>query len=1020
MRARLTSNRFVGRIGELAELQLAVQEAASERATLVLLGGDSGLGKTRLVAELERRLADAAAGAGDARAPAGENVTVLRGDGVEQSDGELPYAPLLGALRPLVRGHHPALGKLSAGSRAQLATILPGLDQVGAAGQERPDRNGQLQLFEALLELIDLLSQAAPVVLILEDMHWADRSTRAFVAFLARSLRQERVCMLLTYRADELHRRHPLRPLLSELERLDRARRVVLEPFDRDELREALCDILGEAPTAELLERLFQRSEGNPLFTEELLAAGLDGRGAAPQSLRDAFLVRIERLSDPAQRIARTVAVGRTLDEPALIDVTGFDRDAVQGALREAVAEQVLVADDEARFCFRHALLREALYDDLLPGERGELHIRLAEYLDQRCRNTEQGELERTSAVAEHFAAAGDQPAALRSTIEAARAAQSALASGEAARFAERALELWPRVGEAERVTGIDHSELLVRAAEAHRLADDRARSSVLLNEALRELDPDEDSVRYATVLARLARITWALNRGEQAVALGERALALIPEDEPGVIRPRLEAWLARWRFLRGRFRDAASDAERALEAAIGAGDPLAEADARNTLGMARVALGQVDEGVALLRRSIELAGEHGDYDGLATAHSNLADMLTLAGRTQEALAAVREGLAATPRRHARSYQWLVLTLVETAFLAGDWQLAKDSLWPAPSQSDSVLYMFGQLREADVALGAGDDERAAECLQSVAPFVAVASEPQWIGLYGSLAGELALRRGDLDAARAAVQEALDRLELCTDDVMRIARVTAVGLSAEAERALRARDLKDARAGKDARARMRIHLQRLKAAAQDGGPVERAQYLAGAAQEARGRGRNDAGKWSAAAAAWEALERPHLAACARAREAEALVEAGDRAGAAAVAVAAYATASRLGAGWLCGELEGLAARGRLDLDAREADRSGDSAPDAPNGRARNGRARNGRGGALAPVETPFGLTPRELQVLSMIAAGATNRQIGASLYMAEKTASVHVSRILGKLGVSSRTQAAAIAHRQHLA
>ena len=210
---------------------------------------------------------------------------------------------------------------------------------------------------------------------------------------------------------------------MSELDRLERAYRIGLEPFDRDELREALSDILGEAPAAELLERLFQRSEGNPLFTEELLAAGLDGRGATPQSLRDAFLVRIERLPEIAQRVARTVAVGRALDEPALADVTGLERDPIQAALRETVAEQVLVAGDDGRFYFRHALLREALYDDLLPGERGELHIRLARYLEQRCRNTDRGELERTSAIAGHYAAAGDQPAALHSTIVAARAA---------------------------------------------------------------------------------------------------------------------------------------------------------------------------------------------------------------------------------------------------------------------------------------------------------------------------------------------------------------------------------------------------------------------------------------------------------------------------------------------------------------------------------------------------------------------------------------------------------------------
>ena len=168
---------------------------------------------------------------------------------------------------------------------------------------ERDDPSAQLRLFEALLELLDLLSESCPLVLILEDMHWADRSTRTFVSFLARSLRQERVMLLLTYRTDELYRRHALRPLLSELERLERARRIELAPFDRLELAEALADILGDQPSQDLVDRLFARSEGNPLYTEELLAAGLDGRGAAPQSLRDAFLLRIERL--PGRRQAR-------------------------------------------------------------------------------------------------------------------------------------------------------------------------------------------------------------------------------------------------------------------------------------------------------------------------------------------------------------------------------------------------------------------------------------------------------------------------------------------------------------------------------------------------------------------------------------------------------------------------------------------------------------------------------------------------------------------------------------------
>ena len=221
--------------------------------------------------------------------------------------------------------------------------------------------------------------------LVLEDMHWADSSTRTFVAFLAHSLRHERVMVVLSYRSDELHRRHPLRALIAELDRLERARRIELEPFDRGELTEALTDILGDAPAEELVTRLYPRSEGNPLYTEELLAAGLDGRGAAPASLRDAFLLRVERLSGDAQRAARAIAVGRLLDQATVAAGDRHRRDALTAALREAVDEQVLVNSRGERFAFRHALLREAVVDDLLPGERGELHLALARAFEQSC-----------------------------------------------------------------------------------------------------------------------------------------------------------------------------------------------------------------------------------------------------------------------------------------------------------------------------------------------------------------------------------------------------------------------------------------------------------------------------------------------------------------------------------------------------------------------------------------------------------------------------------------------------------
>jgi DNA-binding CsgD family transcriptional regulator len=998
MPSRLTSNHFVGRVGELAELELAVQEASAGRPTLVLLGGDSGVGKTRLVGELEHHLS-----AEPDAAP-----LILRGDGVEQDDGELPYAPLLSALRPLVREHHPALQDLSPGGRQQLARILPGLEETASADEVRTP-NDQLRLFEAVLELIDCISAASPVVLILEDMHWADRSTRAFTAFLARTLRQERLCVVLTYRADELHRRHPLRPLLSELERLERARRIQLSPFDRAELGEALADILGAEPDGAMLDRLFTRSEGNPLYTEELLAAGLDGRGAAPQSLRDAFLVRIERLSADAQRVARAVAVARAADEPMLAAVTGLDRDALQAALRESVAEQVLVAGADGRFGFRHALLREALYDDLLPGERGELHIALAGELEQRCGADDDRELERASSISAHYAAAGDQPNALRSTIAAARAAHKVYAYGEASDLTERALELWPRVDNPEQVAGLDHVRLLAMAAEAHQILDDRTRSLVLISEALRELDPEADPARYAGLLGRQARIVASLNRGEEALEIAGRALAMLPEDDPGGERPLLLAWLARNRFLRGRFRQAATEGEAALEVAVAVGDRVAETELLNTLGMAYVSLGEVEKGIKSLERALDLARANDDFDSLATAYSNLADMLDHSGQTEAALRTAQEGLEATPTRHVRGYAWMKLTVAQTAFAAGEWLTAQEALTPSPTRGVGLLSMFRWLVGAEVALGIGDEDAAVECLDAVQDLVAATNQPQWIGLYGALRADLLVRRRDLAGAQAAVQQALDRLEVCTDDVVGIAWVSCVGLWVEADRAQRARDLREAGDRRDSLTRARLHAGRLAATAQDGGPVEHARLTQGKAELARARGRGGAREWGRAAAAWDEIKRPYPAAIARWREAEALTGADDRAGAATAAAAALAAAEELGSEWLAREVRTLAERARLDV------RTGSGADLATAG---NGNGAAAADGAEEP--DPFGLTPRERQVLALLAEGATNRQIGAALYMAEKTASVHVSRILAKLGVQGRTQAAAVAHRLHLA
>jgi DNA-binding CsgD family transcriptional regulator/tetratricopeptide (TPR) repeat protein len=978
---RLTSNHFVGRSSELAELEQSSAAASAGQPVLVLLGGDSGVGKTRLVAELGRRLC-------------ADDVLVLRGEAVEQDDGELPYVALTSALRPLVRGRDPALEELTSGSRAQLAALLPGLEDSGG----RADGDGpsaQVRLFEAFVELLDVLSERQPVALILEDMHWVDRSTRTFVSFLARSLRQERVLVVLTYRTDELHRRHPLRPLLSDLDRLDHVRRIDLEPLNRNELTELLADILDAQPEEPLVERLYRRSEGNPLYTEELLAAGLDGRGAAPESLRDAFMLRIERLSPAAQRAVRAIAVGRRIDEELIAQSTAIDRDALQAALREAVTEHVLVTDD-GRFRFRHALLREVVYDDLLPGERGELHLALARELEARMAGGQEQEAELAAAVAGHYAAAGDQPAALRAAVQAALAARAVHAYGEAAELAERALELWPRVPDAAGTIPLTQLDLTRLAAVAHVIAGDRGRAEVLLEQALDKLDPSAEPRLYAGILSQLARVQWQLNRGMEGVETAQRALSMLPSGESSRERALLMAWLARTRFLRGHFREAVADGEAALDAAVQVGDRSAEAEVLNTLGMTKVVLGDVDDGVVLLERAIQIAREDDDLDTLGYAYSNLADVLRLAGRTTDALAVAREGLEAVPRRMGRLHDWLMLTVAHLSFDAGDWQSMRAHLGQHAAPQDRQT-IFGLVLEAEVALAEGDRELAAQRLEAAQPLVASSTEAQWIGWFGSLQGELSRRQYDLSGAREAVEHALGRLEVCTDDVMGIARVSAFGAAIEADIARRARDLRERAEERDALARLRLHLSRLGAAAQEGGPVERAWQAVGKAEMARARARNDPALWAAAADRWHAIERPYPTAIMRWREAEAAVEAEDRTAAIAPARAALKTARALGARWLAEEVEALAQRARLRLDEGEAVAA--EAGDVE--------------------EDPFGLTPRERQVLALIAEGATNRQIGAALFMAEKTASVHVSRILGKLGVQTRTQAAAVAHRLHL-
>jgi DNA-binding CsgD family transcriptional regulator len=980
---RVWSSTFVGRSAELAALQDALEDAIDARPALVFVAGDSGVGKTRLLSEFAGRARDLGA-------------RILAGDCIELGEGELPYAPIVAMLRPLAREHDPVLGEIPQFARSELTALLPELGG-GASGGSRPVEDGdQGRLFEALLWLLERIGEATPAVLAIEDLHWADRATRAFLAFLGRNLASERLLVVATYRADELHRRHPVRPLLAELERLSVSRRIELPALTRAELALQLTSLLGTPPDEDLVERVFARSEGYPLFVEELVAANADGRGRLPTTLRDALMGRVERLPAPAQSVLGALAVGQRLDEELLAESTRLDEADLNLSLREAVASNILVIESDGRYRFRHALLREVVADDLLPGERRAIDLRLAQALEQRAERDGMTPY-LAAAIANHFASAGDRPAALRAAVRAADAAVYVHAYGQAAALFEHAVELFDQVPDAEEVAGIDRAELLARAAVDHKLEGNSSRQETLARAALAEVDEEVEPRRAARFLDILQDAQWHLGRGEESLATLERALSLVPSDDVSLERGTLLRSWALTMMLRGRNSEAVDAAREALGIAESLGAVRLGNRALNALGAALMNLGDVDTGAAALRESLEVAIREGFVSEQNSAYVNLGDALHLGGRLAEARALVEEGLA---QERPGNWVWLVILQGELAIEAGDWDRAEEIFGGLRRRPTGNGLVNLDLRRAELALGRGRHEEARELLDEAAQVGAGMDEPQFVGVLGALRAELERREGALESARRAASDTVARLLAGSEGDMRLARVSAVGTAVEADMAQRARDLGDQEGERVALERADGHVARTPAPADARLALEAAWSLVARAERSRAAGRADPSAYALAAGTWIELGRPYPAAVMRFRQAEALVEAGDRKAAVAAAREAHATAAALGAGWLRGEIEGLAARGRIRL----ADVPAAASPE--------------RG--EAEVEDPFGLTQRERQVLELVARGATNREIGEELFMAEKTASVHVSRILAKLGVRSRTEAAGLAHRLGLA
>ena len=940
------SDVFVGRARELEALVRMFDAMQLGSGATVLIAGEGGIGKTRLVSELAGRARDA-------------GCEILVGRSIDLVGTELPFQPFVEALRPLGQ----------------------------PLREDRSTPGSQLRVFEDTLARVTDRAATAPVLLVLEDLHWADTSSLDLLVFLAHNLDGRQVLLLATYRAGEPSSAKRMRRLAEGVRRSGSSLLLELGPLESEELTMLLAARSASPLPAALTDTIVARSEGNPFFAEELLAAASDQRGELPRGLRDLLLQRVDRLDDQTQGLLQVAsAVGRDVGYALLCAVAGLREAEVRQSLHQAVAHGVLVADQPTQSVrFRHPLLAEAVYTTILPGEREELHARIA---DELARSGATGAAE----LGPHWAAAGRSTEAVAASVEAARQAAAVFGLAEALSHLERALALWHAVPDAAELVGLDLAELCSWASELASQTGAAPRAHELGRRAI-ELVGDADPHRSALLHVQLGEYLYETGSNEAGLAAVERAVELVPAEPPSPERAYSLGSLAGVLMVEWRHAESLPIAEQALALARRVGAPEAEVRALTVLGVDLAHLGRAKESLAQIRPTLQLAEEVRDRVGLERAYGNFTDVLTRLGRPRESAQLGWEGLEAT-RRYGITSTLLICNQVEALLAVGDWdeadKLSAAALRGIPSSFRSSLLTV----RAEVEIGRGEFDAARAHLEAAGGDL---FEYRALGLYDYHRADLALWERRWTDAAAAIDDGLARArrheaaQICV-------QLCATGLRAQAELAAlaRARRDDDALRGWLDRARELIGIAR--GAAVDAGPItpNAAGWLAVAeAEYERAPGVARPESWSKAAAAWEHLERPPLAAYCRWRQAEALVAAGaPRAEASVPLREAHSVATRMGAVPLVRELELLAQRARLDL-----------APPGSGPSARNDS-----------LEELLGLTPREAEVLTLVARGYTNREIADELVISMKTASVHVSHILRKLAVPNRVEAAALAHR----
>ena len=974
-----TTRTLVGRDAELTEIAslLGVRPSATDSGAqtgMVLLSGDAGVGKTRLLTEL-RDLAFT------------EGWQVVAGHCLDFGDSALPYLPFSEVLGRLA-ADLPDVVEEVAGRHVALARLQPGRRVMGS-----PERSGddhaaldRGDLFEAVHAMLDAAAAKAPLLLVIEDTHWADQSTRDMLSFLFTRPFDGPVSVVASYRSDDLHRRHPLRRQVAEWSRIRGVHRVALSPLPDEAVRAIIAELAPEGLAERELADIVDRAEGNAFFVEELTSAAAGPGRWVPADLADVLLVRLDRLDDTARQVVRTASVaGRRVSHEMLAAASGLDDAALDEGLRKAVEMNILVAGD-GRYSFRHALLGEAVYDDLLPGERVRLHAQYVAALQAGARGT-------AAELARHARLAMDLDTALTASVRAGNEASQVGGPDEAAYHYQQALELLVDPRRCAQVD-LDLSKLVVSAAEALSASGDPERAVKVIAEQVDRLPVDAPTTWRARMMSTQALLLMMVESTEDPVAISAEAVALAPDGDSG-LRTRVLANHARVLAGTGHYDEAqtvgldalhlaerldlhelASEVITTLSGLKKAGpkeglrqaltDAVARAEASGALSSelrARYLLGrsyedwaEFDETERWFRSAIDRGVEAGmPYAPYAfEARWQLAWVLVVRGRWDEALALVDTGQDPPPPPIPRA---LIAPLRLQVLQARGVDIGAEAralrkFWAR----DGGVAINASAVELDAAGLRGDAAGAVEVYDEV---VAVLSRTwhEWFSArirLGALAiSAVARAMPELSAAeRAAYVERVDRIH------------------ADGHVVLDRYSDPSGHWGPEGRAWMkRLDAETL-----------RVRWLAGV----------DAPPLDALVDTWRDAvvlfeDFGHVYELARVRTALAgvLRATGDLAGCRELADPAREAAHRLGAQPL---LDDLRALGSVPLRS-------EAAPDA--------------------------LTPREGEILALVAQGRSNGEIAKQLFISAKTVSVHVSNILAKLDASSRTEAAAIARRRGL-